>query len=505
MVLLDHRLRVQWANRVHRETYADVALGDAPALRAALDQLLAGGQEVALDVEIEAPPGRRRTVAVAGSLLGGRPPRVLVSMIDVSERVERLRRSESAQAAAESARAAAESARAAAESVRAAAEAANLTKDVFLATLSHELRVPLHTITLQADLLESGAAPGPAKARRVAAAIGQAARAQEQIISDLLDVSAILAGKMVLRRQPVDMTAVVSAAVSDVRAAAAGKQIRLRVGLDRSCGLVVGDPTRLQQVVANLLSNAVKYTDDGGHVSVRLDRSQGAVRVRVSDTGRGIAPELLGPVFDRFVQGAEPGSSSYGGLGLGLAIVRDLVRLHRGAVWAESPGPGRGATFTVEIPTMEAGQGDRDEDRAESDPLLHDDLKGIRVLIVEDDPSSRDVLSDILRFRSAEVLAVASAAEVMEALEDFHPDVMLCDVAMPGEDGYSLMRRVRALEPDKGGAIRAVALTALATKRDRKRALTAGFQMHVAKPTPASELCQAVRTVYDQVHPRERI
>jgi two-component system CheB/CheR fusion protein len=506
LVVLDHRLRVQWVNRIYRETFAatadtigagwlaiDGGIWNAPGLRAALDQLIARGQDVTLDVEVEAPPGRRRTVAVTGSLVGaaGESRRVLLSLLDITERVERMRRLEGACAAA---------------------EAANHTKDVFLATLSHELRVPLHTITLQADLLQSGAAPGPTKARRVATAISQAARAQEQIISDLLDVSAVVAGKMVLKRQPVDMTAVVSAAVSGIRAAAGAKQIRVRVGLDRSCGLVVGDPTRLQQIIANLLSNAVKYTEEGGQVSVRLDRSEGAVRVRVSDTGQGIAPELLGPVFDRFVQGEQPDSPSYGGLGLGLTIVRDLVRLHQGTVWAESPGPGEGATFTVELPTLEAlaaaGQaGERDEaERGEAAALPHEDLKGIRVLIVEDDPSSRDVLTDILRFRSAEVMAVSSAAEVMEALQDFHPDVMLCDVAMPGEDGYSLMRRVRSLEPEKGGSIPAVALTALATKRDRRRALTAGFHLHVAKPTPASELCQAVRDVYDQAHqPRSRM
>jgi signal transduction histidine kinase/CheY-like chemotaxis protein len=384
---------------------------------------------------------------------------------------------------------------------RAIAEQANRAKDVFLATLSHELRVPLHTITLQSDLLTTGAAPGPAKARRIGQAIGAAARGQERIISDLLDVSAIMAGKMRIKRQPVDMAGVVGAAVRDIRAAAAARQLRLRVAMDRSAELVLGDPTRLHQIVANLLSNAVKFTPAGGQVAVALSRATGGVRVVVKDTGQGIAPDLLPHVFDRFVQ-AGTSETGYGGLGLGLAIVRDLVRLHRGAVRAESHGIGRGAVFTVDLPALTAVRAAKD---AEPPPLARQraELKGIRVLVVEHDAGSRDVLSDILRFRAAEVRAVGSAAEVVTALAEFRPDVLLCDVMMPGEDGYSLMRRVRSLDADKGGRVLAVALTALASKQDRRRARTAGFHMHVSKPTEAAALCRAVRRVYRRARTTE--
>ncbi len=494
LVVLDDCMRVRSVNRAFQAVFAgqpDVAgdrwfeidggAWDRPELRAALDDLLADGRDMAIEVLVDVPRGHLRAVAVAGSALRweGDAPLLLLTLVDVTHRADRLD---------------------AAEAARAQAEAANRTKDVFLATLSHELRVPLHTITLQADLLLSGAATSPARLRRVGQAISQSARAQERIISDLLDVSAILAGKMMLRRQSVDMAAVVSAAVQSIRSAAAARKVRLRVSLQRAPGPVLGDPTRLQQVVANLLSNAVKFTPSGGQVAVVLERSPGGVRVKVKDSGRGIAREFLPRMFDRFSQGEEPGSAGYGGLGLGLAIVRDLVRLHDGSVRAESAGLDRGATLTVELPVIDprAAQPDPRGAAAPAPPRPPSELSGIRVLIVEDDPSSREVLTDILRFRLAEVLAVGSAAEVVDALADFRPDVMLCDVAMPGEDGYSLMRRVRALAPGKGGATPAVALTALATKKDRRRALTAGFQMHVAKPTPAADLCEAVRRVYEQ-------
>jgi two-component system, chemotaxis family, CheB/CheR fusion protein len=491
LMVLDDSVHVRSVNRAFHTVFGgqaevvgaswfqiDGRAWDRPELRAALDDLLADDRDVNLELRVEVPRGHRRAVAVAGSAVrwSSDPPLILLTLIDITHRAQRLD---------------------AAEAARAVAEAANRTKDVFLATLSHELRVPLHTITLQADLLLAGAATGPARLRRVGEAVSQAARAQEQIISDLLDVSAILAGKMVLKRQAADPLAVVRAAAHGVRAAAAAKEIRLRIALARSVGMVMGDPTRLQQVVANLLSNAIKFTPAGGQILVKLEGTDGGgVRIRVSDNGQGIAPEVLPHVFDRFVQGEEPGSASYGGLGLGLAIVRDLVRLQGGTVTADSPGVGGGATFTVELPGLDERAAAARRATGASAPRPRSELKGIRVLVVEDDPSSRDVLSDILRFRSAEVMAVGSAAEVVNALSDFRPHVMLCDVAMPGEDGYSLMRRVRALAPRKGGRVPAVALTALATKKDRRRALSAGFHMHVPKPTPAAELCQAVLQVY---------
>jgi two-component system CheB/CheR fusion protein len=493
LVVLDDRMRVRSVNRAFHAVFAgqphvvgdswfeiDGSAWDRPDLRAALDDLLADERDMAIEVPVEIPRGHQRAVAVAGSAVRWESdaPLILLTLVDITHRADRLD---------------------AAEAARAQAEAANRTKDVFLATLSHELRVPLHTITLQADLLLSGAATSPARLRRVGQAISQAARAQKRIIGDLLDVSAILAGKMMLTRQSVDMAAVVGAAVHDVRAAAAARKVRLRVSLQRAPGPVLGDPTRLQQVVANLLSNAVKFTPAGGQVAVVLEPSSAGVQVKVSDSGRGIARDFLPHVFDRFSQGEEPGLAGYGGLGLGLAIVRDLVHLHQGSVRAESAGVGHGATFTVELPIIDprATQPDQRGAAVAAPPRPASELQGIRVLIVEDDPSSREVLGDILRLRSAEVMAVGSAAEVVDALADFRPDVMLCDVAMPGEDGYSLMRRVRALAPARGGRTPAVALTALATSKDRRRALTAGFQMHVAKPTRAADLCEAVLRVYE--------
>lgn len=507
LVLLDQRMRVRAANCAFRDALAggeeilgaawfelDGGLWDRPGMRALIREVRGGARPIEgdLELDIEVPGGRRRTLAVSGSSLGGDGGArlILLGLVDVTERAERLR---------------------AASGAREEAERANRTKDVFLATLSHELRAPLHSLTLHADLLLTGAPPGPAKVRRIGNAIRRSIGTQTRIVGDLLDVSAILAGKLAIKRQPVDMPAVVGAAVGDLRAAARARQLRLRVALDRTAGPVVGDQTRLQQVVANLLANAIKFTPAGGRIAVALQASRAAVRIRVSDTGQGISADLLPHVFDRFVQ-ADSGASGHGGLGLGLAIVRDLVRLHRGEVRAESDGLGRGATFTVELPTRaaSAAAGDRQprarRSTARAVPIVaepapdradprRDHLKGIRVLVVEDDPGSRSALTDTLRLRSAEVRAVGSAAEMMDALAAFRPDVLLCDVAMQGEDGYSLMRRVRALGPDRGGQTPAVALTGLATRQDRRRALTAGFHMHVPTPAPAAVLCAAVREV----------
>jgi len=425
---------------------------------------------------------------VSASLLrwAGQAPSILITSVDVTEKIRLLQRAEEA---------------------RSQAVRASQAKDVFLATLSHELRGPLHTIALHADLLLAGGAPTAAE-RALAAAqvIARSAEALERIISDLLDVSAIIAGKISLKRKPVDLHAVIGAALDSVRDAATRKRIDLTFEADGEVASIVGDETRLQQVVGNLVGNAIKFTPAGGQVVVELEEVDSVARIRVTDSGNGIDSDFLPHVFDRFAQADSSNIRTHGGLGLGLAIVRDLVRLHGGTVRADSDGPGTGASFTVDLPRDGSRRARTDGFDEDTDPSGHHllafgepqrppagELAGVRILLVDDDAGSREVVSDMLHFHGAEVRAVPSAAAAMAALDDFLPDVLLCDIAMPTEDGYSLIRRIRALPAEKGGKVPAVAVTALATRDDRKRALAAGFQLHVVKPAPIAVLCDAVQ------------
>ena len=505
LVVLDEHMIVRSANQAYDEAYGGkpgASIGrswfetcdgawDSPELRAALAGALAGDADVSLEVELDCPLGSARSVAVSGSVLrwGQNAPVILVTSVDVTERLRLLQEAEEARS----------------QAVRASA-----SKDVFLATLSHELRGPLHTIALHGDLLLSGAASSPDRARGAAQAIARAAESLEQIIGDLLDVSAIIAGKISLKRRAVELQAVIGNAIDAVRDVATRKRIDLRFETDAAVGPVLGDDTRLQQIVANLVGNAVKFTPAGGTVAVELEEAGPSARIRVIDSGQGIAPEFLPHVFDRFAQADSSNSRSHGGLGLGLAIVRDLVRLHGGSVRADSDGPGTGATFTVELPLISSrqarpgGDGEEDTDPSGHYKLPHlpppvrserGDLDGMKILMVDDDAGSREVVSEMLHFHGAEVLTVPRASEAIAALVQFRPDVLLCDIAMPDEDGFSLIRRIRALPPEEGGRVPAVAITALATRDDRKRALAAGFQLHVAKPAPIATLCDAVRRV----------
>ena len=502
LVVLDAGFAVRSANPAYYEAYGgdpSHTIGrvwfetcdgawDSPILRGALARALAGSGEAVVEIELDCPPGTERTIALSACLLhwANDAPIVLITSVDVTERMRLLHNAEEA---------------------RAQALRASRTKDVFLATLSHELRGPLHTIALHADLLLAGAAAAPERARSAGQAIGRSAEALERIIGDLLDVSAIIAGKISLKQVPVDLESVVGAALDTVRGAAAHKRIDLVFEAGPVVGPVVGDETRLQQVVGNLLGNAVKFTPAGGQVVVEVEQVDSTARVRVTDTGKGIAPDFLPHVFDRFVQEDASNARAHGGLGLGLAIVRDLVRLHGGTVRAESDGPDTGASFTVELPagsSLRARPGtDGEED---TDPSGHHriaigaparadggELEGMRVLLVDDDAGARDVLSEMLSFRGAEVRAVPTAEAAMIALGELIPDVLLCDIAMPGEDGYSLIQRIRTLPPDRGGQVPAVAVTALANRGDRRRALAAGFQVHLAKPAPIAALCDALR------------
>jgi signal transduction histidine kinase len=374
---------------------------------------------------------------------------------------------------------------------RAEAEAASRTKDEFLAMLSHELRTPLTAMLGWAHLLRCGKLD-EATAARGLGVLERSTRAQSQIIGDLLDVSRITAGKLRLEPRPTELGPALEAAVDAVRPAAAAKGIRLEVELDGAAGPVLGDPTRLQQVFWNLLANAVKFTPEGGEVGVRLARGGGQAVVTVRDTGVGVRPDFLAHVFERFSQADASTTRRYGGLGLGLAIVRHLVELHGGTVTAESAGEGRGATFAVRLPALPArpaaadGGAGRPPGRGAG---------GLRVLVVDDEPNTREMLALVLSGCGAEVTTVASAREALEALPRVRPDVLISDLAMPGEDGYALIRRVRALPAEEGGRVPAVALTAYALAEDRARALSAGFQLHLPKPVDPAELAAVVENL----------
>ncbi|HET6984428.1 MAG TPA: CheR family methyltransferase, partial [Myxococcaceae bacterium] len=388
-----------------------------------------------------------------------------------------------------------------AERARGEAERANLAKDEFLATLSHEIRTPLSSMLMHAQLLGRGGLD-PVKIKRAADAIERGTRIQVKLVDDLLDVSRIVAGKLKLDQGPVDLCTVVRAAVEGVAGVAQAKGVTFHVVLDETVGPVSGDPTRLQQVVTNLLANAVKFSFENGKVTVLLDRQDGKARLRVGDSGIGIEPEFLPHVFRRFAQEDGTTVRKHGGLGLGLAIVRDLVEAHGGTVRGESEGKGKGATFSVFLPVRDAPS-DAPEDTSTSSgspaskprarrASSKDVLRGIRVLVVEDDPGSREAVVEMLSVMGAEVRASGSASEAMRDLQEFGPTVLVCDIAMPGEDGYSLIRRVRALGEARGGDVPAIALTALARVGDRRHALAAGFQNYLTKPVDLDDLAQAV-------------
>lgn len=377
------------------------------------------------------------------------------------------------------------------------AEVANRIKDEFLATLSHELRTPLTSIIGWADLLGNPKLD-PVSSQRAIETIKRNGRVQVQMVDDLLDVSRIITGKLRLILKPVDFGSVIIAAVDTARPAAKSKEIVLDLQLDSPVGLIYGDPDRLQQVAWNLISNAIKFTPKGGRVSVRLDHVESHVEFTVSDTGNGIESEFLPHVFDRFRQADSTSTRSYGGLGLGLAIVRQLVELHGGSVLVESAGIGQGATFTVSLPLAAVSGAANDSKRALTELPVSSDferlpqLEGLRVLIVEDEADTRELLQFILEDSGGHVTTANSAAAALEAMEMKSFDVLISDIGMPGEDGYSLIAKVRALDHARGGRIPAAALTAYAREEDRIRLLRAGFQIHLPKPISPSELIAVV-------------
>jgi PAS domain S-box-containing protein len=386
------------------------------------------------------------------------------------------------------------------------AEAANRLKDEFLSTLSHELRTPLtaiigwSTLLLQGEIDES-------KQPHALRTIARNAKSQGQLIDDLLEVSRIITGKLNLTFSPCQLQPIVEAALETIKPTAEAKGVRFRTSFDERVGFVSGDPDRLQQVVWNLLSNAVKFTSKGGVVQISFGRVNSHVEIIVSDSGEGIGSEFLPHVFERFRQADGSTTRSHGGLGLGLAIVRHLVELHGGAVRAESDGPGMGATFVVSLPLLAHSRqilsvGERPEQpvlvKAESREGSTM-LEGLRVLIVDDEPDARELFTLMLTRCGAEVKTAASAKEALDYLETWKPSVLVADIGMEGEDGYALIRKVRALPREKGGQIPALALTAYARPEDRLRTLSAGYQIHLAKPVDRAQLAAALESLVGQI------
>lgn len=387
-----------------------------------------------------------------------------------------------------------------AEEAREKAEEANRLKDEFLAVVSHELRSPLNAITGWASLLKTGRLSDE-QAQRAIDTIQRNAQVQNQMIADLLDVSRIVSRRLRLDIRPFHLIDVIEEAIEVVRPAAAAKSIRLQTFLDPGAGPVAGDPDRLQQVITNLLSNSMKFTPKEGRVQVTLQRVNSHVEIVVSDTGEGIAPEVLPFIFERFRQGGTGSNREYGGLGLGLTIARHLAELHGGSVTARSEGHGKGAQLTITLPLMAAIQApDTTEDR--SHPTAPQTLRantpslsGLKILVVDDEPDARDVISLVLSSAGAEVQLAESAASALELVESWHPDVLVSDIGMPNEDGFILMRKLRALPPERGGNTPAIALTAFARTQDRLNVLSAGYQMHVPKPIEQLELLTVVASV----------
>lgn len=384
---------------------------------------------------------------------------------------------------------------------RSEAERSNRMKDEFLATLSHELRTPLHAILGWSQIVRRSA-DLPAKVVEGLSVIERNARAQSQIISDLLDMSSIISGKVRLEVQRADLAVILEAAVNTIRPAADAKGLRLQVVLDPLAQPVRGDPDRLQQVFWNLLTNAVKFTPKGGRVAVSLERVNSHLEVNVQDSGEGISPDFIPYVFDRFRQADSAADRRHGGLGLGLAIVKQLVELHGGNVCVESVGKGAGALFRVLLPLMASIRDSDGVDAEKIHPkqasmvtalpnLTKQDLAGCKVLVVDDESDARSLIGRLLEECGAHVSTAASAEEALVRMSEDRPDLMISDIGMPGQDGYALIRQIRNLA-DARRLTPAIALTAYARLEDRVRAVEAGYQLHLAKPVEAAELLAMV-------------
>ncbi|MEH2371644.1 hybrid sensor histidine kinase/response regulator [Nostoc sp.] len=388
------------------------------------------------------------------------------------------------------------------QTARAEAEAANRMKDEFLAVLSHELRTPLTSMLGWSKILRSKKLDEKATSRALEA-IERNAISQMQLIEDILDVSRIIRGQLRLNVAAVNLLSVMEAALEAVRPLAEPKDIKLNTFLDTSVGSVYGDPARLQQVVWNLLTNAIKFTPKGGRVEVNLSVVCGEgqqtthkyAQIQVIDTGIGISSEFLPKVFERFRQADSTTTRSHNGLGLGLAIVRHLVELHEGTIFAESLGSGQGATFTVRLPLLQDNRGNKGSREETSSLVVSMPLTGLRVLVVDDETDTRNFLSFMFEEYGAIATAVASVDEALAIVEQAKLDILISDIGMSEQDGYTLIRKLRSLEPEKGGCIPAIALTAYTREEDRLEALRAGFQQHLSKPIDPTKLIAMVANV----------
>ncbi len=415
----------------------------------------------------------------------------VVALVDISDR----KRSELARGMLLDAE---RSARSSAELARAEAEASSRAKDEFLATVSHELRTPLNAMLGWSQLLTNNSLSDD-KLAHALEVIQRNVLAQSRLVEDLLDVSRIISGQMRLDVQPVDAIRVVGAAIESARPAIGAKHIELEVNLDPNAGQVLGDASRVQQVIWNLLSNATKFTDQGGKINVRVRSVESSVEIAVSDTGQGMAPEFLPFVFDRFRQADGSFARRHGGLGLGLSIARHLVELHGGTIAVDSAGVGQGSTFVVQLPCvgtrttpLPISSGARSAEFRPPSELTAPELRGVRVLVVDDDDDSRDLVVSILQKCQAIAVSASSAEQALSLIVSERPDVIVSDIGMPGMDGYELMRAIRALPDEHAQRVPAVAVTAYARSEDRQRALAEGFQLHLAKPIEPAAFASAV-------------
>lgn len=447
----------------------------------AFAELLSNGYVAPYEKEYIRADGGRVPVLLGAVLLEKDPPRWIGFVLDLTEskRLDQERERSFRE-----------------QEARELAEATNRIKDQFLATLSHELRTPLNAILGWSEMINRGTLD-PALLAHAADVIHRNAKVQAQLIDDILDVSRIVTGKFQLDVHPVELTQIVEATVESVRPAAEAKSIAVdKIFLGTPC-VVSGDPTRLQQIVWNLLSNAVKFTPKGGRVRVELRCLPTDAEIVVSDTGQGVSPEFLPHVFERFQQEDSSITRSSTGLGLGLSIVRHLVELHGGTVRAESEGTGKGSTFTIRLPLVAASEGRVPvsapvEGGRPGEASPGGALERLRILVVDDHVDTRELLAAVLQAHGAEVETAASAAETLEKIQSFRPDVLVADIGMPGEDGYSMMKRIRSLGEGQGVRTPALALTGYAGSRDRELALEAGYQMHMAKPVDPEKLVETV-------------
>jgi signal transduction histidine kinase/ActR/RegA family two-component response regulator len=384
--------------------------------------------------------------------------------------------------------------------LRGGAEEANRIKDEFLATVSHELRTPLNAILGWATLILRGKLDLPTTARGLEA-IERNAKAQAQLIEDLLDISRMISGKLRLSVKPIELITIIKGAVDSVQPAFEAHEVQLEMVFDAAADRISADANRLQQVVWNLLSNAVKFTPRGGRVQIKLQRIKSQARITVTDNGAGITAEFLPHVFETFRQADGTMTRGHAGLGLGLAIARSLVEMHGGTISASSDGENQGATFTVNIPIIstrhaEPSAASDAEDVANSESASNAvetlDLSGVTVLAVDDEADTREMIRGVLEQFGADVVTASSAGEAFEVLQGLKPDVLVCDIGMPGEDGYALIKRVRGLPADSGKNTLAIALTGYVRINDRMRALDSGYQMFVPKPVEADELAMTV-------------